>query len=204
VLWYRRSEALSALGRFAEAASALRTCRELDPASNPETTSRALSEAEDLDARMPAILAGKERPRDTADALRLAEGCRQQGHFSTAVHLFEGVLPGLSAEDVPTHLHHAACAAARAATRAGESTPEAGKRRAQALAWLRDGLSRLESLLRSRRFEVVRQLKHWQRDPDLSGLRDAEALSRLPPAEKDALVAFWARVEQIALDRAGP
>jgi hypothetical protein len=41
------------------------------------------------------------------------------------------------------------------------------------------------------RTAVQRTLRHWQRDPDLAGLRDAAALARLPEAEQVACRQLW-------------
>jgi hypothetical protein len=37
-------------------------------------------------------------------------------------------------------------------------------------------------------------MKHWQRDDDLIGIRDAAALAKLPAGERLALVRLWADV----------
>jgi hypothetical protein len=37
-------------------------------------------------------------------------------------------------------------------------------------------------------------LRHWQKDPDLAGLRDPDALARLPAAERAACSRFWTDV----------
>jgi hypothetical protein len=37
-------------------------------------------------------------------------------------------------------------------------------------------------------------MRHWQRDPDLAGLRDEAALARLPEADQKAWRTFWAEV----------
>jgi hypothetical protein len=37
-------------------------------------------------------------------------------------------------------------------------------------------------------------LRHWQKDPDLAGLRDAAALARLPAGEQTEFRKLWAEV----------
>jgi hypothetical protein len=37
-------------------------------------------------------------------------------------------------------------------------------------------------------------MKHWQRDPELAGIRDEKALAALPPDERDACRKLWAEV----------
>jgi hypothetical protein len=40
-------------------------------------------------------------------------------------------------------------------------------------------------------------LRHWQVDPDLAGLRDKDALARLPEAERQACGKLWADVDAL-------
>ena len=40
-------------------------------------------------------------------------------------------------------------------------------------------------------------LKHWQKDGDLAGLRDKEALAKLPPDEQKAWAQLWADVAEL-------
>jgi hypothetical protein len=40
-------------------------------------------------------------------------------------------------------------------------------------------------------------LQHWQRDPDLAGLRDEAALAKLPPAEREASRKLWAEADSL-------
>ena len=42
--------------------------------------------------------------------------------------------------------------------------------------------------------EVRQSLGHWQRDPDLAGLRDPAGLAKLPPDEPEACRKLWAEV----------
>ena len=50
---------------------------------------------------------------------------------------------------------------------------------------------------------VVQQtLQHWQADTDLAGVRDADALAKLPEAERGAWRALWAEVDAL-LEAAG-
>ncbi len=42
---------------------------------------------------------------------------------------------------------------------------------------------------------VRRKLRHWKIDPDLAGIRNPEALKRLPDDEQKAWGAFWAEVD---------
>ena len=44
------------------------------------------------------------------------------------------------------------------------------------------------------RAEVVATLEHWQKDHDLSGVREADALAGLPEAERAEWQALWEQV----------
>ncbi len=43
---------------------------------------------------------------------------------------------------------------------------------------------------------------HWKEDNDLAGVRDADALSKLPEAERKSWQALWTDVDRL-LERAG-
>ena len=38
---------------------------------------------------------------------------------------------------------------------------------------------------------VQQQMKHWQTDTDLAGIRDRDALEKLPETERDAWHKLW-------------
>ena len=40
-------------------------------------------------------------------------------------------------------------------------------------------------------------MSHWQEDADLAGVRDADALAKLPPDEQDAWRKLWADVDAV-------
>jgi hypothetical protein len=44
---------------------------------------------------------------------------------------------------------------------------------------------------------VQKTLRHWKADRDLVGIRDAEALAQLPPAEREACRKLWADVDAL-------
>jgi hypothetical protein len=49
---------------------------------------------------------------------------------------------------------------------------------------------------------LLQRLRHWQNDSDLAGVRDPEALARLPEAERAAWRKLWGDVADL-LRRAG-
>ncbi len=81
------------------------------------------------------------------------------------------------------------------------SSEARGRWRQRALAWLGEDLMHWASKLEIDKRTVLQRLSHWQRDPDLVGLRDPQALAKLPPNEARAWQALWAQVQDL-LDRA--
>jgi serine/threonine-protein kinase len=102
------------------------------------------------------------------------------------------------------------CRAARAAALAGcgggagaadVGEAERARWRRQARDWLRVDLAawakRLGAAGPAGRAEVQKELARWGKDPDLAGLRDADALERLPPAERQDCRALWQAVADL-------
>jgi hypothetical protein len=65
------------------------------------------------------------------------------------------------------------------------------------VAWLKAELALWTRQLENGPAEVRRILQHWQRDPDLAGLRAEAALAKLPPAEREAGRQLWAEVDSL-------
>src|SRR5262249_54469091 len=106
--------------------------------------------------------------------------------------------------------YNAACAAAPAGCGQGEDADQLDEQerapwRRQALDWLRADLAHwtkaVENDTPPTRAALPGTLRHWQRDPDLAGLRDAAALAELPEEEREAWRGPWAEVKE-ALTRA--
>lgn len=73
--------------------------------------------------------------------------------------------------------------------------------RKQALDWLRANLAAHEKQLENGnpddRTFAGKRLKHWQTDPDLTAIRDPEALAKLPTEERQACQQLWADVRTL-------
>jgi eukaryotic-like serine/threonine-protein kinase len=111
--------------------------------------------------------------------------------------------PKLAADLNAQHRYHAACSAALATAGQGEDArllPDkvVAMFRRWALGWLRDDLTAYRKIAQQSNPAVKRaiqqRLAHWQRDLDLAGLRDKDAVDKLPEAERDACQKLWADV----------
>src|SRR5262249_2270828 len=104
------------------------------------------------------------------------------------------------------HRYNAACYAARAtAGRDAGVKPideqERVRLRGLALGWLRDDLAAWTRSLDGGKPEdrdlVAEKMRHWQKDTDLAGVRDAAALARLPEAERAKWHKLWQDVDAL-------
>jgi hypothetical protein len=163
--------------------------------------------------RLPAVLRGEEKPRDNAERLAFAQVAYDQKKFAGATRLWAEALasdPKLRDDRRTGHRYNAACAAALAAAGQGKEEPPLdaaakGKLRGQALDWLRAELTAWGKFLESgppqARPVIVQVLSHWQKDTDLAGIRDKEAMAKLPAEEQKAFTQLWADVAAM-LERA--
>jgi serine/threonine protein kinase/Tfp pilus assembly protein PilF len=169
----------------------------------------------DLESTLPAILDGKKQPQNNSQRLEYAQICQPKELYAAAARFYEQAFVGDSklAEDLKTpNRYNAACAAARAGRGQGKDAAKLDDQarthwRNRALAWLRADLALWAKELAKNtplaRRAVRDQLHHWQKDPDLAGIRDAEALAKLPPAEQTDFKKLWADVAAL-LQKAGP
>jgi tetratricopeptide (TPR) repeat protein len=153
-----------------------------------------------LDARLPALLQGKERPSAT-EQLNLAQSCRDNGRPCAAARLYAAVFaahPALAEDTGSRHRYAAACAAARAAAGQGPDAAPLDERqrdglRRQALAWLKADLARITRLGREGK-SVRWSLTTWQTDSSLTSVRDRAGLNALSDAQRKDWQRLWADV----------
>ncbi|MCI0742296.1 MAG: tetratricopeptide repeat protein [Gemmataceae bacterium] len=168
----------------------------------------------DLDRKLPDILAGREKPATVAERLEYARLCRIKGLYERAARFCAealSVAPKLSEDTSARHLYNAACVAALAAAGCGrdEPPPDAAARshwRRQALDWLRAELNYWTKTLASKPAAaqaVAGNLQHWQRNPDLAGLRDDAELAKLEKAERESWRRLWADVDALIKEARG-
>jgi hypothetical protein len=104
------------------------------------------------------------------------------------------------------HRYNAACCAALAGCRQGKdaaalSAAQRLRWRRQALTWLRGDLAAHGKHLKegppTQAAQARQALEHWKRDPDLSGVREKEALGKLPEEEQAAWRKLWADLDTL-------
>ncbi|HWE39004.1 MAG TPA: tetratricopeptide repeat protein [Isosphaeraceae bacterium] len=168
------------------------------PAGLPGLFRRAEAQAR-LVARLPGVLRGDDRPKNDAEAVAFASLAAKNGLHVAATRLYESTFaadPKFAEDLAAGHRHDAARAAARAGCGPGKDKPppdEASRARLrkQALDWLKADLQGWRRSPTAGPKGVAQALRRWQAEPDLAGLRDADALARLPEDERRACRALW-------------
>jgi serine/threonine-protein kinase len=202
-------------GQFKEAVEAFRRGHELGiRTSNWTHPSRLwLRQAEHLarlDDRLGAVLAGQDRPKDTAERLGFAQLCqRQRQRYAAAARFYQEAFAAqatLAADLQAGHRYNAACAAALAGCGLGKDgarlDPEERTRlRQQALTWLEADLKAYRQLLEKAAdragLTIVQRMQHWLADDAFAGVRGAGPLARLPEAQRQDWQNLWKEVEAL-------
>jgi serine/threonine-protein kinase len=202
------------LGRYDEALAAYRKARELarDDRSQIERAETELAltgRIKALGDRLPAFLARPEGLKDASEALAFARLCTGRRLFAAGAGFYAHAFAGdpKIADDRRAHdRYHAACVAALAGCGKGKDdpTPDAAARaglRRQALVWLKAELAawarQVDDGKPEARAAVAGTLRRWRSDRDLLGVRDPDALAKLPVAERDDWRALWAEVDRL-------
>jgi formylglycine-generating enzyme required for sulfatase activity/tetratricopeptide (TPR) repeat protein len=159
-----------------------------------------------LSKRYSAIMQGEGKLADNVERLQVAQAALDQQHFAFATRLWAEALtadPKLGDDRQAPQRHLAARAAVLAAAGQGKDEPPLddparAKLRAQALDWLTLEVAAWGKVLEAGPPEarplIVPALSHWQKDTDLAGIRDKEALDKLPAGEQKAFTRLWADV----------
>jgi serine/threonine-protein kinase len=182
---------------------------EKDPEFSKKTAAW-VKEAEhlvELEGRFPQILKGEVKPADAGQTTEFGDLCRYKRHYAAAARFFAAALtanPKRAEDPLSYGRYNAACYSVLAASGAGEDAAklteaERLQLRQEALVWLLADLEALTQRLDSKRLDreghyvVVRLMRHWQQDLDLTSVR-GDALLKLPPDERGKWQGLWAEV----------
>jgi tetratricopeptide (TPR) repeat protein len=161
-----------------------------------------------LEARLPAVIRGADKPKDGAEGIILADMAYKAGRNGASARLYDEAFrsePRLAEDTNSANRYNAACAAALAGAGRGEDKltdeNEKARWRKQAVEWLRADVvfwaKQAESGKPEAKEFVVRALRHWKEDSDLAGIRDEPAVKALPDDERRACRALWAEVDEL-------
>jgi eukaryotic-like serine/threonine-protein kinase len=158
---------------------------------------------------LPAFLNGTYQPQDNEERLALLGTCQFKELRTAEAGLLAAAFATdpKPAENLDSGLRYRAARAAAVAGCGGGadgaalSEPERARWRQQARAWLRADLAvwakRRQAAKPTDRGEVPKALARWRDDPDLAGLRDPDALNRLPPAERQEWRVLWQKAAEV-------
>jgi tetratricopeptide (TPR) repeat protein len=214
-------DCLKQQGNFAESLTEYKRGHELG-SKNPQwryPSAQWVKETErllELDGKLPSLLNGQNKPADVAETLEFAHLCYMKKlHGASArlcVEAFQAE-PALADDMQAQHRYNAVCAAVLAGCGQGKDDPpldEPAKARwrKQALDWLKADLTAWSKTLESgppqARAAVAQTLSHWKADSDLAGLREPEALAKLPTDEQGSFRALWTDVDRLLAQTGGP
>jgi serine/threonine-protein kinase len=206
--------ALLERGDFAEALASLQRGHELGNKRggwrNPSAQwVRDCEQLIEREKHLLTILAGKSAPANVRERVEWARLCLRTRRYAAAVRLWGeafGAEPTLADDLKAGHRYQAATAAALAAAGKGrdagglENSQQAGQRK-QALAWLTADLA---ARAKQPAGERAAELRRWQADEALAGVRGELAQRALPEAERAAWGEFWSQVQKHLRDEGGP
>jgi tetratricopeptide (TPR) repeat protein len=202
---------LMSKGRYAEAKAASARMLTLLPERHPLRTVASMQVRDcerflKLEERLPRLLRGEDKASSAQESLALAQMCGRKKMTAAAARFFATAFtadPKLADDQRAGNRYNAACSAALAAAGQGEDAARLGSAerlalRRRALTWLRADLVLRTRQMRSwwpgEAAQARDALAHWQKDPDLAGIRDSDALAKLPAEERTACAQLWADV----------
>jgi tetratricopeptide (TPR) repeat protein len=200
-------------GEFRQALDELRRGHELaskDPRlAKPSADSvRRCERLLELEEKLPGFLDRKATPASAAERIELAGLCSLKHLDRAAARFYEDAFaaqPKL-AEGLNSHRYNAACAAALAGCGRGKDAAALDEKargglRRQALDWLRADLEawgrELDKAPDMAGPAAGGVLQHWLEDPDLAGVRDPDALAKLPEPERQPWRQLWTEVADL-------
>jgi serine/threonine-protein kinase len=187
-----------------------------DPFLTPSTLATRAEQLIALQARLPAVVEGRDHPADAEEGMAFARLAFARRQHAAAARLWAESFassPALAADLASANRFQAARAAALAGTEIGPGEPSSDPRsrahwREQAVDGLKADLAASAAVLESgtypQRAAVTRRLGRWQVDPALAGLRDEPILSEVPESERQSLREFWRRVDAVRAEASAP
>jgi serine/threonine-protein kinase len=209
------SLALGRMARFDEAAvQLLELDRLLPPKDARREWARQLKSRYQqlalLDGKLAALLEGTEKPASAAERLDLRELCHVKMLYAAAARFSRDAFvaePKLAQDVAAGARYAAACSAALAGCGQGKDAADLDDAeracwRRQALEWLRQDLAWWSKALDGSkggqaRANVRPWMQHWRSVGDFAGVRDNDALARIPAEERKAWQRFWAEVDAL-------
>jgi hypothetical protein len=162
-----------------------------------------------LDARLPAILQGREKAADAVEQFDFGQLCFHKQYYATAARFSRDAFdrgPEL-AGNVPTGLRSdAARAAALAGCGRSKDVDQLNDKeracwRRQALDWLRQDLTWWDRALDSGNAQTTAQaretMQQWLADSNFADVRGRDALARLPEEERRRWERLWSDVDAL-------
>ncbi len=163
----------------------------------------------DVEAKLPAILAGRDQARNDAERADLVTVAYSKAlHVASARFAKEALaaLPPAETKQSLSLRYDGACSALLASLGQGEDEArpdEAGRDllRRQALEWFNAELdvwaAAIERRMPDMRPTIVSKMRHWKADKDLDAFRGDAALAKLPANERQQWSKLWERVETL-------
>jgi serine/threonine protein kinase/Tfp pilus assembly protein PilF len=206
---YNLSHALARAGRLRDALTAMRHAHELGLRDtnwhiHSEQCVQVAEYLVKLDDRLSRVLTGKACPVYACECLEMARMCLVYKRLpATSMRLYVqafGMQPHVIDDPTSCHRYNAARAAALAGCGQGRDSPrpsdsERVQLRSQAFEWLRADLAAWRAWLTKEpakaRSLAVQQMEHWQRELDLTGVRDKAGLAKLPAVERLRWQRLW-------------
>jgi hypothetical protein len=175
------------------------------PPRRPDQANSPIALRQDPDRWIATVLLGKAKPADDAERVELAKLCQMPSKrlYVAATRFYAEAFANDArlADDLQTsNRYNAACTAALAGCGQGKDAnkiddKERARLRRQAMVWLRADLAHWTKQAESDKpmegEAVQAKMKHWQADTDFAGVRDKDALEKLPAEERDAWQKLW-------------
>ena len=163
-----------------------------------------------IEDSLPPLLKGVSLPRDNAERLALGRVCSDRRLHAAAVRFWSEAFAN-DPRIVARYRYGAARSAALAGSGKGDDDPkpdEAARAalRGKAKDWLREELRAREDALEAgtpeTRATVAETIGSWKWDSSLAGVREVDALEKLPVGERKAWEALWEDADSV-LAKAG-